>query len=246
MALRHALANLAILLGQWRSLVAQAHIAPMLEIHAVAPKWVNGCLDLTVERVNISTQPIYVPEWEGIIFSLSTKLIHDDLRKKDQEFWQEFYGLSDIVYLDAYQLAAGSKTIDHACLPETFAVVNQQGKTRRQVAVRGRLKIAASYFATEEEWRKNKAEEEEQFSTRWHPPLEKRLPGTGWRPLQASLEISVPCLPQSECAADCTTSPPIIEGERFVVPDVFQFYKDWNDRGKTSADALYRKYSACK
>jgi hypothetical protein len=233
MALRHALATLAILLSQWRNLVAQAHTAPILEIHVDTPKWVNGCLDLTVERVNISTQTLYLPEWEGVIFSLSTKLIQDDPSKKDQEIWQQFYGLSDIVYLDAHQLAAGSKTTEHFCLPETFAVVNQQGKTRRQVAVRGRLKIVASYFATEEDWRAYKAENEK------HRPMP-------WRSPSASLEIPLPCSPQSECTADCTTPPPITEGERVVVPDVFQFHKDWNDRGKTLADALYRKYSACK
>jgi hypothetical protein len=205
----------------------------MLEIHVDTPKWVNGCLDLTVDRVNISTQTLYLPDWDGVIFSLSAKLIHDDPSKKDEEIWQEFYGLSDIVYLDAYQLAVGSKTTDHFCLPETFAVVNQQEKTRRQVAVRGRLKIVASYFATEEDSRAYKAENEK----RWPMP---------WRSPSASLEIPLPCLPQSECAADCTTPPPIAEGERLVIPDVFQFHKDWNDRGKTLADALSRKYSACK
>jgi len=219
----------------------------MLEIQVNTPKWVKGCLGLTVDRINISAQTLYLPVWEGVIFSLSTKMIHNDPSKKDQEMiWQGFYGLSDIVYLDAYQLAAGSKTTDHICLPETFAVVNQRGKTRRQVAVRGRLKIVASYFPTEAAWRNNKAEEEEQFSTRWHPPLEKHRPGTGWRPLQASLEIPLPCSPQSECPADCTTPPPITDGEFFAVPDVFQFHKDWNERGKALADTLSRKDSACK
>ena len=233
MALRHALATLAILLGQWQTLVAQAHTAPMLEIHVDTPKWVNGCLDLMVERVNISAQPLYLPEWDEVIFSLSAKLIHDDPSKKDQEFWQEFYGLSDIVYLDAHQLAAGSKTTDHFCLPETFAVVNQQGKTRRQVAVRGRLKIVASYFASEEDSGVYKAENEKRMATPWRSP-------------SASLEIPLLCLLQSECTADCTTPPPITEGERFVVPDVFQFHKDWNERGEALADTLSRKYSACK
>jgi hypothetical protein len=65
MALKYALATLAILLGQWQSLVAQAHKAPMLEIRVDSPKWVNGCLDLTIERVNVSTQTIYIPDWEG-------------------------------------------------------------------------------------------------------------------------------------------------------------------------------------
>jgi hypothetical protein len=233
MAPRRALATLAILLGQWQGLIAQAHAAPMLEIHVDTPKWVNGCLDLTVERVNISAQTLYLPEWEGVIFSLSTKLIHNDPSKKDQEIWEEFYGLSDIVYLDTYQLAAGSKTTDHFCLPETFAVVNQQGKTRRQVAVRGRLKIVASYFASEEDWRAYKAANEKPWPTSWRSP-------------SASLEIPLPWSPQSEGTADCTASPPITEGERFVVPDVFQFYEDWNERGKALADTLSRKYSACK
>ena len=233
MALRRALATLAILLGQWQSLIAQAHTAPMLEIHVDTPKWINGCLDLTVERVNTSAQTLYLPEWEGVIFSLSTRLIHNDTSKKDQEIWREFYGLSDIVYLDAYQLAAGSKTTDHFCLPETFVVVNQQGKTRRQVAVRGRLKILASYFASEEGWRTYRAENEKPWPAPWRSP-------------SASLEIPLPCSPQSECTGDCTTPPPITEGERFVVPDVFQSYKDWNERGKALAVTLSRKYSACK
>ena len=84
MAPRRALATLAILLGQWQGLIAQAHAAPMLEIHVDTPKWVNGCLDLTVERVNISAQTLYLPEWDGVIFSLSTKLIHNDPSKKER------------------------------------------------------------------------------------------------------------------------------------------------------------------
>jgi len=56
----------------------------MLEIHVDTPKWVNGCLDLTVERVNISAQTLYLPEWDGVIFSLSTKLIHNDPSKKER------------------------------------------------------------------------------------------------------------------------------------------------------------------
>jgi hypothetical protein len=233
MALRHALVTLAILLCQWKTLVAQGHTAPMLEIHVDTPKWVNGCLDLTVERVNISTQTIYVPEWEGVIFWLSTKLIHRDPSRKDDEFWLPFYGLSDIVTFDAHQLAAGSKTADHFCLPETFAVVDQQGKTRRQVAVRGNLRVVASYFPTEEDWRTNKAEQEKHWPTLWRSP-------------SASLEIPLPWSPKFEGTADCTNAPPIAEGERVMIPDVYDFYKDWNERGKTLADTLSRKYSACK
>lgn len=232
MALRHALATLAILLGQCQSLVAQAHTAPMLEIHVGTPKWVNGCLDLTVERVNVSTQTIYVPEWDRVTFLLSTKLIHNDPSRKDDEFWLPFYGLSDIVTFEADQLAAGSKTADHFCLPETSAVVNQQRKTRRHVEVRGRVKIVASYFPTEQDWRTNKAEQEKHMPTSWRSPY-------------ASLEILLPCLPRSEYV-DCKTSPPITEGESVPIPDVFQFQKDWNERGKTLEDALYRKYPACK
>jgi len=234
MALRRALAILAIVLGQWHILIAQAHTAPLLEISIDTPKWVNGCLNLTVERANISTQTIYLPEWDGVIFSLSTRLTHDDPSRRDQEIWLEFYGLSDIVYLDARELAAGSKTTDHFCLPETFAVVNRERKTRRQIAVRGRLRTVASYFASEEDWRAYEAENEK---PQWKTP---------WRSRSAQLEIALPCSPQSDCTADCTVPPPITEGERYFVPDVFQFRKDWNERGKVLAEALSRKYSACK
>lgn len=205
----------------------------MLEIRVDTPKWVNGCLDLTVERANVSAQTLYLPEWDGVIFSLATKLVHNDLSKKDQEIWQDFSGLSDIVYPNADSLATGSKTADHFCLPETFAVVNQQARTRRQVPVLGRLKIVAGYFASEDDWRAYKAENEK------HWPTPRRSPS-------ASLEIPVPCSRQSECIAPCTIPPPITEGERYVVPDVFEFRKEWNERGKALADTLSQKYPACK
>ena len=232
MALRHALTTLAILLGLWENSVAQPHGAPMLEIHVNTPKWVNGCLDLTVERVNISTQTIYLPDWEGVIFQLSTKLIHNDPSAHEEIIWLAFYGLSDIVYRDARKLATGSKATDHFCLPETAAVVNQQEKTWRQVAVRGHVRIVASYFPTEEDWKTNESEWEKHWPTFWHSP-------------SASLDIALPCSQQSECAEECTTPPPIIEGEHCVVPDVF-LDRDWHRRGKALREALNRKYSACK
>ena len=169
MALRHALAILAILLGQ-RETFAQARTAPMLEVHVNTPTWVNGCLDLTVERVNTSSQTIYLPEWEGVYFLLSTKLIHNDPSKKDEDIWLPIYGLSDIVTFEARPFAAGSKTADHYCLPETSAVVNQQKKTRRQILVRGQVKIVASYFPTEDDWKTNKAEQEKHWPTLWRSP----------------------------------------------------------------------------
>lgn len=224
--------TLWFLLGQSQAL-AQDHTAPKLEIHVNTPKWVNGCLDLAVERVNISTQTIYVPQWAGVAFLLATKLVHSDSSRKDEESWLPFYGVSDIVYRDAQQIAAGSKATDHFCLPETAAVANQQEKTWRQVAVRGHVRIVASYFPTEEDWKTNEAEWERHSPTLWRSP-------------SASLDIPLPCLPQSECAADCTTPPPIIEGESCPIPDVFQFDRDWNKRGKTLGEALNRKYSACK
>lgn len=233
MALRHALATLAILLAQSHSFVAQTHLAPMLEIRVSTPKWVNECLDLTIERVNTSPQTVYLPEWEPVYFFLSTRLIRNDRNGQDKDVWLLFYGLSDIVDYDAREFPAGSKTTDHFCLPERFVVVNQQQKTRRHIDLRGHIKIVASYFPTEEDWKTSKAEQEKHMPTPWHSP-------------SASSEILVPCSSQSACVANCKAPPPITEGEGIVVPDVFQFHKDWNERGKTLEDTLSRKYSACK
>jgi len=232
MTLRHSLATLAFVLSQWQSIAAQAPPANMLEIRANTPTWVNGCLDLTVERVNVSTQSDYLPDWEGVTFWVSTKMMHHDPTRKAEEFWLVFYGLSDNVSYDAHQLAAGSKTTDHFCLPETFALVSKAEKTRRQIVVRGRVRIAANYFPTEEHWRTNKAE------------LEKHMPIL-WRSPSASLEIPLPCLPRSECV-DCKAAPLITEGERVVIPDVFRFDEDWNERGQALADSLYQQHPACK
>jgi hypothetical protein len=56
----------------------------------------------------------------------------------------------------------------------------------------------------------------------------------------------LPWSPKFEGTADCTNAPPIAEGERVMIPDVYDFYKDWNERGKSLADTPSRKYSACK
>ena len=207
----------------------QPTTAPMLEIHVNTSKWVNGCLELTIERVNTSSQAIYIPEWEGTLFFLSTNLIHNNTSKKNEDVWLPIYGLSDMVNFDAHPLGAGAKITDHFCLPETSAVVNEQRKTRRQVALRGHVKIVASYFPNQEDWKSKKAEKETQLPTPWPPP-------------SASLLIGVPCSPQSQCATDCKAPPVIMEGERTVIPDVYEFHKNWNDRGKTLADALSRQY----
>jgi hypothetical protein len=89
---RHALATLTILFSLWHAFVAQGQTAPLLEIHTNTPKWANGCLDLTVERLNTSPQTIYLPEWEGVLFLLFTKRIHTDPSKKDDDVLLPVYG----------------------------------------------------------------------------------------------------------------------------------------------------------
>jgi hypothetical protein len=233
MALRYAFATLAILFIQSHTFAAQTPASQMLEIHVNTPTWLNGCLDLTIERVNVSSQTIYLSDWDSFSFSLSARQIHNDRKNEDRDVWLLFYGPNDRVDPDAREFPAGSRTTDHFCLPETFSVVNKQQKTRRQVEVRGRVKIAASYFPTEEEWKASRAEQEKHMPTPWRSP-------------SASVEMIVPCLPQSECVMNCKTAVPIIEGESIVVPDVFRSYKDWNDRGNALSITLDLQHPPCK
>ena len=212
----------------------------MLEIHINTPKWADGCLALTVERVNTSPQTIYIFERGGLLILLSAKRIHDDPKKKPADVWLPIYGLSDIATFDADPLAPGSRTIDHLCLPETFAVVSQEKKTRRQVAVRVQVQIVEYYFPTEGDWRASEAQREQML----HQP-DKR-PTTLRRTQNTALEMLLPCLPRSACAAECTTPPLIVESEKTIVPDVYQLDKDWNDRGTMLAETLDQTHSACE
>ncbi len=223
-----------------QSLVAQTHPTPTLEIHIGIPVWTNGCLDLTVERVNTSSQTIYLPQWEGLLILLSTKRMHDDPSKTDEDVWLPIYGLSDNVSFDAQPVAAGSRATNRLCLPGTSAVVNPQKETRRQITVRGHLQIVAGYFSTEEDWRAYKTQREQMLGL----PHEK-WPTNLLRPWEVSSEILLPCSPTTECGASCNASPLITEGEQAVVPDVYRLRKDWNDRGEALGETLDRLYPAC-
>ena len=233
--------TILILFGLFPSVIAQTETATMLEIHTNTPKWANGCLDLTVERVNASRQAIYIPERNGLLISLATKRIHDDPNKQHEDVWVPIFGLSDIVSFDAHSLAAGARTTDHFCLPATSAVIDRQKKTRRQVPVRGRVQILAGYFPTEADWRAFKAQREQMFAV-----PQKKWPTVLLRAEEASLEVPLPCPPQPECPADCMTSPLITEGEQTVVPDIYKFYEDWNERGRTLLEELDRSFSGCR
>jgi len=158
-----AVTTIAALLTPCRFSSGQAPPTSMLGVRIVAaPRWVNGCLQLTVERVNITSKPIYVPN-RGLFAWSSTKLLQTSSKTEAKNRWVLIHGGSDVADFEANFLPAHASIKDALFLPQTFAVVDMRRETRRQIVVRGLLKIEALYFRTEEEWTTNKTQHEEMF-----------------------------------------------------------------------------------
>jgi hypothetical protein len=83
-------------------------------------------------------------------------------------------GVSDIVGWDAEPLAPNSPSHKNYCIGETVWVVNQKKETRREIPIRGKMRISVSFFLNEGVWKENKA---------WHyGPKLAAVPRNPWNP----------------------------------------------------------------
>lgn len=121
-------------------------------------------------------------------------------------------------------------------------VVNLDKKTRREIPVRGKLRIGVAYFVSEDAWKRNR---------QWYkdPPsyLDPEPPhdlAQDLTPKHTSVFAAIPCS-DSECEADCAKPPKGVAGESRAVPDVYFIAPDWNVRGKLLTDELTGKFPTC-
>ncbi|HKF52583.1 MAG TPA: hypothetical protein VKB26_09740 [Candidatus Acidoferrales bacterium] len=199
--------------------------------------WENGCLSVSLDRINNSSSSLFLPD-TGLEISGSVNEVADGTGKKSKREWLNFYGATDIVSWGATAIAPGGIVHGEYCLSPKMPVVNLKGQTRREIALRGTLRVDAYYFLTEGDWKKSKAEHEQMLRT---PPQQ-------WKtikletPQVVTIFTRIPC--QMACSAGCDNPPPIVVGENRIVPDV-RGPHDWNIRGKTVDDELARKFPAC-
>jgi hypothetical protein len=219
---------------------AREKVPEPLEIRLTKPpQWKDDCLSVSLDRTNRSSLTRFLPV-KGLYVDSSVNEIEDDADKKPEQGWRNAYGLSDLGDWGATAIAPGKTVHDELCLFSTIVVVNLERQTRREIPLRGRLKIDAYYFLTEEDWQKNKSQKEEMLRT----PANQRRETDILYPRVVTLFTAIPCR-EDGCPSRCDDPPPILHGENRVVPDVFDFEPDWKARGKTVGEKLARKYPPC-
>jgi hypothetical protein len=212
-----------------------------LELRLASPlRWENGCLVVSLDRINRSLAPLFLTKmgpYAAVALDVSTT---SDNSKQVIE-WINLYGGSDIIDLSTTSLAPGATLHQEFCLGPVVWVVNQKKETRRQIPVRGKLQITATYYFTEDAAQQYQAwfdaphTNESAASTQ--PPAEAT-------PMEAKLLAAIPCT-ETNCSPSCTQPPKGISGEFRAVPDVFFIELEWAERGKVLTNDLARMAPPC-
>jgi hypothetical protein len=213
-----------------------------LELRLTAPpRWEKGCLLVALDRINHSSVPIFLTEM-GPYFYIALDVSTGETNPSEAIEWVNIHGISDIRSLEAVSLAPGATVHNEFCFSPAVWIVNLKKKTRREIPVRGKMRVDASYFSTEESWKKNKE---------WdiNPPayLEPGKPHDVPTSIAAKwvrIFAAIPCS-DTTCKAGCVKPPMGLHGEVRPVPDVFSATPEWNDRGKVVTDELAHKAPPC-
>jgi hypothetical protein len=210
---------------------SQPREAPaVLEVSFAIPLvWDNGCLRGGLDIVNRSAGPLFLTKL-GRYFAIALDVSKDDSQSDHALEWVNIYGDTDTTTSDVDSLPAGSKIHEDFCFHPTVWVVNAQRKTRREIPVRGKLRVDVSYFASERDWKAYKdllLESESDAFRLW-----------------SSAFAEIPCA-NATCKPDCNRPPVGIHGESRSLTDIGQSSADMNARGKELSEQLSRKFPPC-
>jgi hypothetical protein len=119
------------------------------KITLAPPEWRDGCLQLRIDRVNASHSTLYLPGDSPIVVSTWVMRWSNTSAKHGETGWVAVYGVSDIGGIPASPLAPGEARNDNLCINGTVPVANFKQETRRQIPVRGKMRIDSYYFLNE-------------------------------------------------------------------------------------------------
>jgi len=206
-----------------------------------SPRWEKGCLLVTLDSINHSASPLFFTEM-GPFFDIALDVSPGEAGRTDAAEWVNIYGISDVVVSGAVPLAPGATVHNKFCFGPTVWVVNLKKQTRREIPVRGELRVSVFYFPT--------AEALERYNYwQFHRPAYLE-PGKPYempaevQPKWKRIFAAIPCS-DATCKSDCSTPPVGVPGETRLVPDVGSSIPVWNDRGKLVTDELARKFPPC-
>jgi hypothetical protein len=209
-----------------------------LEVRLTSPpRWENGCLLVSLDRINRSSSSIYLTKM-GPYFYIALSVSPTG---PEEVNWVNVYGVSDLKTSDAVPLLPASTVHNEFCLAPTIWVVDREKQTHREIPVRGKLRIDASFFSSEDAWRANK----ESHSKNVIPPLRPDAPVNVPEPEWSRTFAAIPCPPNSNCIGSCQQPPSGLQGEYRAVPDVYGLDPEWNARGKLLTEELNTKFPGC-
>jgi hypothetical protein len=215
--------------------------SPSLEIRVSSLLWESGCLRVGLQAINQSNVPVFLTAM-GPYFDVALDVSKDSSSSQDALEWVNVRGVSDIRILDAEPMAEHSSFRKNYCIGKTVWVVNLQKKTRREIPVRGKMRITVSYFPNEDAYYKNKSWRYDRKSAdRPHNPVN---PPEDTAPQWTTVTIDIPC-PNATCGEDCARPPKGFHGEVRVVPDVYFIDANWNRRGEAVTHELDAKHPPC-
>jgi hypothetical protein len=187
---------------------------PPLQIRPKTLAWKGNCLKVSIVRSNRSNSPIFLPFY-GFEINSSVTDATNALGQGKGQAWLSVIGGSDIIVSAVTRLGPGEIKNDDFCLADSITVVKRENKMRRQVPVRGVLRITAAYFPEAHGWQISNAQREEMSTT----PRAKWKNADRSNRGQVTIELPIPCH-RGEIHPDCTVPPVVFAGEGPVlVPD---------------------------
>jgi hypothetical protein len=242
--MRRVLVVLVILGGLSSSCAvnAQQNTTPSLEVTLANPlRWESGCLRGTLNISNRSTVPLFLTMM-GPYYDIALNVSKGETQSDGPVEWVNVAGVSDVVINAVEPLSAGSTVQRNFCLEPSVWVVNLRLKTRREIPVRGELRVRVTYFVNKESWNRNR---------QWYsdPPsaLDPSKPHDvpeNIQPRVAETIVEIPCRTEA-CKSDCTKPPKGLPDEARMVPDVSFIDPQMSARGKLLTEEFARKFPAC-
>jgi hypothetical protein len=151
-------------------------------------------------------------------------------RSGDELAWVNIFGTVDMMDTRSESVAPGEVVHNAFCFGPTVWVSNIDKNTRREISVRGKMRIRVPYFLSEQDSKSYKKFGEV-------GPLGR---SRQW----ITVFADIPC-PKDTCESDCNKPPVGIRGEFRMVPDAGQFFPEMAANGKGLGDKLLREFPPC-
>ena len=186
---------------------------PPLELKLTkAPLWKGNCLELSVQRTNLSKSSIFLDAaYGGIKVFSSVSDPTNTLGQGPGEAWVIVYGWTDAPS-EPIELAPGGRRLNTLCIADTFPLKEAGKGILRQVRVQGKLRIVAGYEIPT--WRI--IDQSQGKGKRTYVRMADN--SSRWTIGEVMLEIPVPC-PNGVGTSDCLSPPQVFPGEH----DVYTF-----------------------